>query len=129
MSGSILASGFIYEDPKSIELVEKLKQRTREGRLIWRKTSTSYETVLRNKTVVGFIVASTTLIFLQQKGWAQFSVRQRDGNEVLTVQNPASVFGEISRSALVKSVDELFAIVSEKGSARICDVLDELDKT
>src|SRR6266496_1807881 len=127
----------IYGDPRHHQVVEKLIEQTRAGRMLWTKSPSSYETVLQNGTKVVFILGSHPLPFLKtEENWAQFSVRQRDGNEVMKVANPAGISltmppppGTTSRETLQQTIDKLFNLVTNKGKDDLDSILDEIDRT
>jgi len=133
MSNTLLA--LLGGDPRHRQLVEKLIERTNAGTLRWTRTPSTYETILKNGTRIGFVIASSPIAQLLSHlsgstGWAQFSVRQNDGTEILTVEGstlPASAAS--LPDPLRGAISTLFAMVSKKGTDKLDDVLGELDKT
>jgi len=122
----------LFEDPKQLELVRTITEKTQQGKLLWNKSTTSYEARLPNGVGIAFALSSPALPFLKtMKTWAHFIVRARDGSEILKVQHsmlaPAIPgFPEATKSPLETGVEKLFAIVDNTAKSEVDKVIDQL---
>ena|SRR5438046_2206042 len=119
-----------FEDPKQLELVNTVIQKTQQGRLRWNKSATRYEAHLPTGVQLMFVLSPLSppaLFFLKGKTWAQFIVRQRDGSETANVQQSFSLPGG-GKSSLETAVDRLFQMVSESEDNEVDSVIDQLKK-
>lgn len=109
----------VFDDASPLELVNTINEKTREGRLRWRRENKTFEADLPDGSQLVFAVSVRRL--LAKTTWSQFIVRRRDGTEVLAVQHTESsnLAGPLGRagSELQVAVAELFNVVT--GSARI----------
>jgi hypothetical protein len=120
----------LFEDPKQTELVDAIAEKTRQGRLRWNKSTTTYEASLPNG--VQLIFALYTSIPFATKTWSHFTVRQRDGSETIKVQHtpPTPFFGleNAVKGALEVAAERLFAIVSESAKDEVDKVIDQVKR-
>lgn len=115
--GSTLSG--VLDDSNQLELVNTAIEKTREGRLRWRRENGSYEADLPGGGQLVFAISGPHLF--GKKTWANFIVRRNDGTEVLAVQHTESpslegLLGGVG-SELQNSVEQLFSIIT--GSARV----------
>jgi hypothetical protein len=127
MSNPLLA---MFRDPRERQFVEKLIERTEAGTLTWTRTPTTYETVLKNGTRIGFVNSSNAFATLiTGSGWAQFSVRKQDGAEIIKIEGSVMPFPGGNDDPLRVTINKLYALVSKKGKDQLDDVFGELDNT
>jgi hypothetical protein len=124
-----LLAGLAPPDPRAMTIIERLIDRTRAGRLTWTRTPSTYETALKNGTTVGFVASPSHLISLNPM-WDQFSIRQRNGKEVLKIENSTNMFAIMPIQDPVRAkLTELFHLVTEQGKDELDSILGELDNT
>lgn len=78
----------VFDDASPLELVNTINEKTREGRLRWRRENKTFEADLPDGSQLVFAVSVRRL--LAKTTWSQFIVRRRDGTEVLAVQHTES---------------------------------------
>ena len=130
--GKILPSP---EDTKRLQIVQKLMDQTRSRKLIWVKKGVAYEAFLKGGTHVAFVAKELQNVFLKQilqygGKWAQFSVKRRDGSEILKVEATNLLLGVTTPTEgdpLQEALDELFALVEERQGEDLDQVLSELE--
>jgi hypothetical protein len=128
MSGYSFLLGPQPDDPKQVELVQRISEKTREGKIAWSKTKTGISASLSGKMVVSF-VASPTLLGLGGHEWAVFTIRGEKGNEILKVENVGDIVGVLTGRSkeggpLVKAANELFNLVQESAKGDVEKALD-----
>ena len=128
MSGYLSLLGPQPDDPKQVQLVQKISEKTREGKIAWSKTKTGISASVSGKMVVSFVV-SPTFLGLGGHAWAVFTIRGEKGNEILRVENVADPVGVLTgRSTegglLVKAANELFNLVQESAKGDVERALD-----
>lgn len=115
------------DDPKQVELVQKISEKTREGKIAWSRTKTGISASVSGKMVVSFVV-SPTLFGLGGHAWAVFTIRGEKGNEILKVENLADAMGVLTgRSTvgpLAQAANELFNLVQESAKGDVEKALD-----
>ena len=127
MTGYEFLLGPQPDDPKQVELVQKISEKTREGKIGWSKTKTGISASVSGKMVVSFVV-SPTLLGLGGHAWALFTIRGEKGNEILKVENVADIAGVLTgRSTagpLAQAANELFSLVQESAKGDVERALD-----
>jgi len=125
-----MSNSFLLErqDPRAVAIVQKLIDRTKDGRVKWTRTPTTYETDLQDGTTVAFVAAPSHLIALAPN-WDQFSIRKKDGQQIIKIENSLSFLVAISTDPMRTTLNELFALVTQKGKDDLDAILGELDKT
>ncbi len=124
-----------YDDPKEIELVEKIAEKTRMGRIVWERTPSSLVATAPGMQM-SFVRSSSgiesALFSLGLGGWWEiFSIRSQQGAEIMKVEQPSSgvlmrppTSTPPPRSKLVEAVDALYAVAAIRGQADIDKALD-----
>jgi hypothetical protein len=122
----------IYEDPKQIELVESITEKTRLGKIVWQSSPSSLVAVVPPMQMN--FVRSTTVNALANRllgggTWDIFSIRRQDGTEILKVEQPSNLWAvprggasppePVTRSKLIQAVDSLYSIAASKGQGDI----------
>ncbi|HEY6945303.1 MAG TPA: hypothetical protein VI431_09210 [Candidatus Acidoferrum sp.] len=114
------------DDPRKIELVRGLIEKTKQGKVTWVKQANALTATLPNGYQVNFVVSPLTLPFLQQNSsWQLLTVRDRSGSELLRVSNTSTLAilagGEASGVPLTAAANELFKAASDT-------IRDDLDR-
>lgn len=111
MAESVLT---IFDDPKQLELINAIIEKTQEGKLRWNTSTTTCDTHLPDGTQLVFALAPR-LLFLKAKTWAHFIVRQPDGTEILKVQQtePSGLEKLAGKGSVESAVDRLFKLISQ----------------
>ncbi len=120
-----------YDDPKEIELVEKIAEKTRMGKIVWERTPSSLVATAPGMQI-SFVRASSALDAALQSlgvsggGWEIFSIRSQQGTEIMKVEQPSSLpyFGMTTstpppRSKLLEAVDALYSLAASRGQGDI----------
>jgi len=124
---------FPAEDRRRLQIVQKLIEQTRSRKLVWMKQGTTYETVLKGGTHVGFVAKEGQNALMRRLipgGWAQFSIRRKDGSEVFKVE-ATSLFIAVTnpppnRDPLQYTIDELFSVIEQREGEDLDRILSEL---
>lgn len=128
MSEYLTLLGLPPDDPKQVELVKKLSEKTREGKIVWDKTKTGISASVSGKMIVSFVLSPS----LVGSTWAVFTIRGEKGNEILkldSVTNPLAVLAGISKVGnLEQAANELFNLVQESAKGDIEKALDLVSK-
>ncbi|SRR6266851_6129972 len=74
-----------YDDPKEIELVEKIAEKTRMGKIIWERTASSLVATAPGMQI-SFVRSSSPLegmygLGVGAGGWEIFSIRSQQGGD------------------------------------------------
>ncbi|MBZ5531151.1 MAG: hypothetical protein LAO20_06950 [Acidobacteriia bacterium] len=118
-----------FADPKQLELVNTIILKTQQGKLRWNKSTSGYHASLPNDGQMVIAVSTPILPFLGGKTWAHFVVRQKDGTEILKVENSETNFSGIPQftaSDLEVAVKKLYGLVSESATDAVEKVIDQL---
>jgi hypothetical protein len=116
-----------YDDPKEIELVEKIADKTRMGKIVWQRTVSSLVATAPGMQL-SFVRSSSSYLesmFLGGGGWEIFSIRSQQGAEIMKVEQPSlPTFGLPSsapppRSKLLEAVDSLYSVAATRGQGDI----------
>jgi hypothetical protein len=116
-----------YDDPKEIELVEKIAEKTRMGKIVWQRTASSLVATAPGMRL-SFVRSSSSYLestFLGGGGWEIFSIRSQQGEEILKVEQPSlPAFGLPAstpppRSKLLEAVDALYMVAASRGHGDI----------
>jgi hypothetical protein len=118
------------DDPKQIELIENITEKTKSGKIIWEKTP---GTLVANVPgmQLSFVPATSFAAILGGGGaWDIFSIRNLQGSEIMKVEQsvgnifltPAPSPAPSPRSKLLQAVDALYSVAEAKGQ------VSELDK-
>jgi hypothetical protein len=104
------------EDPRKIELVKVLTEKTREGKASWVKERNAI-TATFSGLEVNFVTQPT---IIRPEAWQLFTVRDKKGSELIRVTPPPLAFFTppstvkvpTETANLAQAVDELFATVN-----------------
>lgn len=120
-------------DPKQLELVRRIIDRTREGKISWQKSSTDITANVANELFMTFVHSWTLPTFTI---WKRFTVRDGDGHDFLTIDNTseleavtAALRGEAEKLDPVrKAVNELYFLAEKKGNGDIDKAISVLER-
>ncbi len=119
--------GVPTDDPRQVQLVQKISEKTREGRIAWSKSKTGMSASVSGKMLVTFVV-SPSLLGLGGHAWAVFTIRGEKGNEILKFENVADLAelltGKAKQAPLLQAVNELFNLVQESAKGEIDKAID-----
>jgi hypothetical protein len=128
--GSVFNRVLGYEDPKEIELVEKIAEKTRMGKIVWERTPCSLVASAPGMQM-SFVrpssgLESALLSLGVGGGWEIFSIRSQQGAEIMKVEQPSNIayFGVPTstpppRSKLLEAVDALYSTANSRGQGDI----------
>ncbi len=101
-----------FEDPRHIQLVQKLTEKTRQGKVPWLRSLNGITADLPDGLSVNFVLQAS--IFPAQSTWELFVIRDSKGNEILRVHS-VGVFqvlvGNSKATRLQEAVAELFSSI------------------
>jgi hypothetical protein len=124
-----------YDDPKEIELVEKIAEKTRMGKIVWQRASSSLVATAPGMQL-SFVRSSVPIegmhaLKVLAGGWEIFSIRSESGAEIMKVEQPSNLayFGipestPPPRSKLLEAVDALYSAASSRGQGTIDKALE-----
>jgi hypothetical protein len=110
-----------YDDPKEIELVRSIAEKTRLGKIAWERTPSSLVATAPGMQI-SFVRSSPwgALDSLVGGWWEIFSIRSLQGTEIMKVEQPSgAVLGLLSRGKLLEAVDELYSTANSRGQGDI----------
>ena len=115
---------------KEIELIEKIAAKTLQGKIPWKVGTTALTASVGNKLEISFVRDSPLVPFLGKQGWALFSVRDKQGSEILKISgtafSPLAVLGGVAQE-LTAAVDKLYAAVITSYRSEIDKAMDIVD--
>ena len=118
------------DDRKQIELVEKIAEKTRMGKIVWERGPSSLVASAPGMQLSFVRVSAgieTALFNLGLGGWWEmFSIRSQQGAEIMKVEQSSSgvlfeppTLAPSPRSKLLESVDSLYLVAASRGQADI----------
>ncbi|MGB8916236.1 MAG: hypothetical protein WCC89_05220 [Candidatus Sulfotelmatobacter sp.] len=126
-----IKENLIHDDPKQVELVEKIAEKTRMGKIVWERGPSSLVATAPGMQL-SFVRSSpgieSALLSLGLGGgsWEMFSIRSQQGAEIMKVEQPSSLayFGvpgsaPPSRGKLLEAVDALYSTANSRGHGDI----------
>ena len=127
-----------FYDPKHVELVKKIAEKTRRQKILWNKTSTGMNAYVTGKLEIGFV---RELSLIGGSEWKLFTIRGTQGNEILKIHNKRMltlgqlVSGRVADmqnpflagDPLTNAISELYQIVEETSKGEVEKVIDVID--
>ena len=119
-----------YDNPKEVELVQTIIEKTRAGKITWERTPSSLVANVPGMQL-SFVRASSQYSQLASilgvgSEWDIFSIRSHHGGEIMKVEQPAPSLllgtppsAPPPRSKLVQAVDELYSVANVKGQGDV----------
>ncbi|SRR6266700_7552130 len=101
------------EDPREVELIHSLVEKTRQGKIPWGKQANALTATIPSGFQINFVLTPMSVLN-PNPSWQLLTVRDRGGSELVRVSNvPMVVFlTGGTRGALVEAADELFKLVN-----------------
>ena len=120
--GGVFKEFIGYDDPKEIELVEKIAEKTRMGKIVWNGTASSLVATAPGMQM-SFVRSSSPLGNILG-GWEIFSIRSQQGAEIMKVEHPSSGVLvptplRLPRGKLLEAVDGLYSVANSRGQGDI----------
>jgi hypothetical protein len=123
--GSI-SGNISYDDAKEIELVDKIAEKTRMGKIVWERGPSSPVAATAPGMQLSFVRTSpgieSVLFSLGLGGlWEIFSIRSQQGAEIMKLEQSSGgvLFGSPgpmpSRNKLLEAVDALYLVAASRG--------------
>jgi hypothetical protein len=101
------------DDPRELELIRGLIDKTKQGRIPWVKKQTmAFTAAIPNGLEMNFVLSRSLLA--PSSTWELFTVRDVNGSELLRVTNPSSIgllASGATASAVSNATNELFRVV------------------
>src|SRR5579863_3884731 len=107
---STLVAGF--DDPRQVQFVKKITEKTRQGKIPWSRALNSFSVDIPFGLSMNFVVQAS--VFGLQPAWELFVVRDSNGNEILRVHSVGifqALVGNPNATLVQEAVNELFASV------------------
>ena len=122
-------------DPKYIDLINKIAEKTRAKKIRWKRTETGVSATVSDKMELGFVRSPWVGLggrSLYRLWWALFKVRDENGNEILRVDNVSPLEpGEpeaAEQKQLRDAVETLYAAIEQSGRAEVEKAIELIDK-
>lgn len=119
------------DDPKYLDLIEKITQKTLANKIRWKMTQTGVSANVSGKIELGFVRGRGGLF--ATKSWELFTIRDANGKEILRVdrvpRTPVEILaGGVPARPIMKAVDTLYAAIEQLGRAEVEKVIELIDK-
>ena len=119
------------DDPKYLDLIEKITQKTLANKISWTMTQTGVSANVSGKIELGFVRGRGGIF--ATRSWALFTIRDANGNEILRVESgprtPIEILaGGVPDRPLMKAVDTLYAAIEQLGGAEVEKIIELIDK-
>lgn len=113
-------------DPKFIDLINKITEKTRANKIRWQVTQTGVSATVSGKIQLGFVRSRGLL----GDSWSLFTIRDENGNEILRVDNILSLATVIGADIppLEKAANALYTAIAQSGRAELEKVIELIDK-
>jgi hypothetical protein len=115
----------LSDDPREVELIKSLVEKTRQGKIPWVKQANAVTATIPNGLQINFVQSPLAFIAIFSAGWQLLTVRDRSGNELVKVPNAPTLGNVAARGPLLEAADELFKLVNSAAG----DDLDRAIKT
>jgi|SRR5882672_8504276 len=104
----------LSDDPREVELIQSLVEKTRQGKISWSKQANALTATIPRGFQINFVLAPTSFISPNLTNWQLLTVRDTSGSELVRVTNAPmiSVLAGTAKSALLDAADELFKVVN-----------------
>src|SRR5712692_5808234 len=102
-----------FDDPREVELIRSLVEKTRQGKVPLVKQANALTATIPLGFQVNFVLAPLSFI-TANPSWQLLTVRDASGSELVRVSNTSmvAVLAGSAKSALLGAADELFTVVS-----------------
>ncbi|MHB8524617.1 MAG: hypothetical protein ACYDD2_00445 [Candidatus Acidiferrales bacterium] len=121
------------DEPKQVLLVQKVAQKTKEGKIKWAKTKTTLTASIAGGLVFNFVLSYDALLAVVGGGmdWQLFTVKKENGEELVKVENISGVQLILSgayASPLQQAAKELFRTIRNAGNPEIDDAIAKIER-
>jgi hypothetical protein len=101
------------DDPREVELIVSLVEKTRQGKIPWAKQANALTATIPIGFQINFVLSPVSL-FTPYSNWQLLTVRDRSGSELVRVTNTpmVTILAGSARSPLLQAADELFKLVN-----------------
>lgn len=114
-------------DPKYVDLVKKITEKTQAKKITWNKTQNGMNATVSGKMQIGFVRSPGTM-FGPVK-WALFSVRDEKGTEILSVNNSSLISPlEPAPEPLREAIEKLYDAIEEIARVEVEKLIDAVDR-
>jgi hypothetical protein len=126
---------------RNVELVTKITQKTRDGKITWHKTQSGLAATISGKLKLNLVEAPSST--LSAPRWIIFSVRDDRGTDVLKVENTSSgvaaginalsgggfgsLLGSLGGGTLSDAVTQLHALITARTKGDVERAISMLD--
>jgi len=116
-------------DPKYLDLIDKITAKTRANKIRWKSTPTGHSATVSGEIQLGF-VRSRGGGLTSPKGWALFTIRDENENEILRVENMPFLIGidAADEEPIRRAVGTLYSAIEQMGRAEVQKVIELIDK-
>lgn len=116
-------------DPRQVELVKKVTEKTQQGKIVWNKSATGITASVSGKMQLSFVLSPPSFILsVGSLGWSVFAIRGDKGNEILRVENTSDVSvllgGKMPSNPLTEAVERLYNLVQGVSKGEIEKAID-----
>ena|ERR1700740_973991 len=102
------------DDPREVELVKSLIEKTRQGKIPWVKQANALTaSIPLSGLQINFVLGPASII-PSYADWQLLTVWDRSGSELVRISNTgvATILAGAAKSVLVEAADELFKFVN-----------------
>lgn len=118
-----------FYGPKHLDLIHKVIEKTRQGKILWKKTATGMTASVDNKIELSFVRNPVRALFGTSAGWSLFAIRDEVDCEILRVDNlPKGDYPIGPEINLVRPIDELFLLLQSESEKPLQKAIDLIDK-
>ena|ERR1700723_213895 len=113
------------DDPREIELIRSLQDKTREGKITWRTEGSAITANILGGLKLSFV--TTTNIFTYSSEWSLFTVRDKDNNQILQVSGGSilSILAGAS-SGVASATNDLFNLINASRRDNLDNAIDSV---
>jgi hypothetical protein len=106
-------TGIPDDDPREVELVRNLLDKTREGKIRWIRQGSAFTASVANGLQVHFVLGS--VIFGARQDWQLFTVRDAQGAELIKFSSPPlfAVVTANTTNPLLTAINDLYRAVRD----------------
>jgi len=119
--------------PRHVELVKKLAEKTRSKKISWKASGTGLNATVSGKLEISFVRSNFltfTKIMSGKSPWVLFTIRDAQGNQVLSIDNPIlpTPMEPQVQSAVREAVSELYTAIEHSLAEEIDKAIEVVDR-
>lgn len=117
------------EDPREVELIQSLLEKTRQGKIPWVKQQNAITAKIPSGFEINFVLTPISIVS-SYANWQLLTVRDRIGSELLRVSNTSmvSIVAGMAKSAVVEAADKLFTLLNHAVGDDLDRAIDTIKK-